>query len=133
MESVSILQFLMGLENPDPRIINAIKSAVEWLEVVKIEGIRIEQVKIEKGMFEGLLNKEYDRVVVEDPDAPAIWARFYEIETNRPFMCNRDGIKVYSLAEVSLERRVGYGWYGASPRKIIESDYPDWKKLNSIE
>ena len=68
-----------------------------------------------------------DLVVVKDPKAPPLWARFYEIETSRPFFCNRDGIKVYSLAEVKQERRTGYGWYGRWPARILEKDYPEWK------
>lgn len=24
-------------------------------------------------------------------DCPTLWARFYELETNRPFFCDRDG------------------------------------------
>ncbi len=129
-ESVGIIRLLMAIEDPDQRLMDAISDAVGWLEVSKIEGIRVEDVKIEKGKFEKLLIKEYDRVVVEDPDAPPIWARFYEIETNRPFMCNRDGIKVYSLAEVDMERRVGYGWYNYSAQSLLDTDYPNWKSKN---
>jgi PelA/Pel-15E family pectate lyase len=69
-----------------------------------------------------------DRVVVFDPNAPPIWTRFYEIGTNQPFFCNRDGIKVYSLAEVTLERRTGYGWYSGSPNRLLDNDYPAWKE-----
>ncbi len=36
----------------------------------------------------------------------------YEIETNRPFFCDRDGITKYALKEIGSERRNGYGWYG---------------------
>jgi PelA/Pel-15E family pectate lyase len=69
----------------------------------------------------------FDRRAVEDPDAPPIWARFYEIDTNRPFMANRDGIKVYTLAEVARERRTGYSWYGYYPKDLLEKDYPAWR------
>ena len=59
--------------------------------------------------------------------APPLWARFYEIETNRPFFANRDGRKVFTLAEVALERRSGYGWYGRWPAELLESGYAKWK------
>jgi PelA/Pel-15E family pectate lyase len=73
-----------------------------------------------------------DLVMVEDPNAPPLWARFHEIGTNRPFMANRDGKKVYSLSEVALERRTGYAWYGGWPARILEKEYPEWKaRLNS--
>ena len=60
-----------------------------------------------------------------------LWARFHEIGSNRPFMANRDGKKVYSLSKVALERRTGYAWYGSWPARILERDYPAWKaRLN---
>ena len=36
-ESVGILRFLMKLNNPGPKIINAVKSGIEWFKKVKIE------------------------------------------------------------------------------------------------
>ena len=43
-------------------------------------------------------------------------------------MANRDGTKVYSLAEVHRERRTGYDWYGEYGRELLERDYPEWLK-----
>jgi len=65
---------------------------------------------------------------VYDPDAPRIWARFYELDTNRPLFANRNGHKVYSLSEVARERRTGHRCYGDWPQKRLEQDYPKWKK-----
>ena len=72
--------------------------------------------------------KGYDKVVVRDPTAPATWARFYQIGTNRPIFCGRDGVIKYSLAEIEHERRTGYSWYGSSPRDLLRKDYPAWQK-----
>ncbi len=69
---------------------------------------------------------QWDVEVVKDPNAPPQWARFYEIESNRPFFANRDGRKVDSLAEVALERRSGYAWYGRWPEHLLESAYFQW-------
>ena len=132
VESSGILTFLMEIEEPRPEIIKAIEAAVAWIDKVKIEGIRVDRVKIDATRFRHHTAKE-DRVVVPDPNAPPIWARFYEIGTHRPFFCNRDGIKVYSLAEVALERRSGYGWYSGSPRHLLEVKYPEWKERLSGE
>lgn len=126
VESSGILRFLMEIEDPEPEIIEAIEAGVAWIDRVKITGIRIEDIDIEPVRFQHHTTTR-DRIVVEDPDAPPIWTRFYEVDTQRPFFCNRDGIKVYSLAEVALERRSGYGWYSGSPRRILEVDYPAWK------
>lgn len=51
--------------------------------------------------------KGYDKVVVKDPSAPSLWARFYEIGTNKPIFCSRDGKPRETLAEISYERRNG--------------------------
>jgi PelA/Pel-15E family pectate lyase len=69
-----------------------------------------------------------DRVVVQDPDAPPIWARFYEIGTNRPIFSGRDGIVRYRLSEIELERRVNYSWLGPYATELLEREYPAWKK-----
>lgn len=70
---------------------------------------------------------DYDRVVVEDSQAPPIWARMYELGTNRPLFCNRDKKPVYSLAEVDRERRAGYTWYSYVPAEVL-AKYPEWQK-----
>jgi len=71
-----------------------------------------------------------DRVVVQDPAAAPIWARFYEIGTNRPIFVGRDSVVKYSVAEIEHERRVGYSWYVDTPAKLLQKDYPAWKKLS---
>ncbi|HSM49636.1 MAG TPA: pectate lyase, partial [Draconibacterium sp.] len=68
-----------------------------------------------------------DRRVVSDPIARPLWARFYDLENNRPFFCDRDGIKKYSLEEIGYERRNGYSWYSDSAQKILDN-YVKWKK-----
>lgn len=131
LESAAVIKFLMRIKNPNKEIIDAIKSAINWFEKSKIYGIRIIADKDDS------LKSEYnsrrpDRKVINDKNAPPIWARFYEIETNKPFFCNRDGIKVYSLAEVLPERRRGYGWYGYWPNEVINI-YPKWKSINKLK
>jgi len=44
--------------------------------------------------------------------APGHWARLYELGTNRPVYGDRDRQIHYTLAEISEERRRGYGWEG---------------------
>jgi len=65
------------------------------------------------------------------PDAnKTVWARFYEIATNRPFFSGRDSRKKYNVAEIEVERRTGYAWYGTWPEKLIMIKYPEWVKRN---
>jgi PelA/Pel-15E family pectate lyase len=124
-ESVGIIQFLMEIEKPTPAVRTAILSAVEWLEAVKISGFRFEDIDA-PGMPNGK-----DRVLVPDPDA-TVWARFYDIETNKPFFTGRDGIKRASLAEVEHERRTGYAWYGTWPEALLRKHFPAWCKKQGV-
>ncbi len=41
------------------------------------------------------------------------WARYYELETNKPIYGDRDGKIHYTLAEISAERQSGYAWEGS--------------------
>ncbi len=127
LETTSVVEFLIRIENPDEKIIEAIKSTITWLEKSKITGITIKQIKLDNREINDNY-KRFDKVVVEDKNAPPVWARYYEVETNIPFFCNRDGIKVYSLAEVQQERRIGYAWYGDWPANLLEKKYSEWIK-----
>lgn len=131
-ESVGVVRFLMELDPATPGVAEAIEAAVAWFKAAAIHGIRVERVPIEPVRFEHH-TATTDRVVIEDPDAPPIWARFYEIETNRPFFANRDGVKVYRLEDVALERRSGYGWYTGAPGVLLEREHPAWKARLAAE
>ncbi len=125
-ESADIALFLMKIKNPDDRIINAVQSAVKWFEDSKIYNTRIEIFKIDP--FESKYKSvKYDRRVVIDSVAPPIWTRYYELGTNRPLFCDRDSKFLYSLAEVSVERRSGYAWYTYQPQNVLDK-YPEWQR-----
>jgi PelA/Pel-15E family pectate lyase len=123
-ESVRIVRFLMAIDSPSPEVIDAVSGAVRWFERAKLTGIRLEH-KPAAGSPYG-----FDRVVVADPAAPPLWARFYEIETNRPIFSGRDAVIHYTLAEIEPERRNGYRWYLDEPRALLEKHYPRWARKN---
>ena len=112
----------MEIKNPSSEIIEAVESAIKWFEKSKIEGIKIETVAVKE------YEKGFDRVVVKDKNAPPIWARFYDINTNCPIFSGRDKIIKDSLAEIEIERRTGYAYYTNSPQRLLEVDYPKWKE-----
>jgi PelA/Pel-15E family pectate lyase len=122
-ESVGVTRFLMGVEHPDERIVEAVESAVAWFKESKLSGIEL----IEKP--DSSFPNGFDRVVVavEDADPGPLWARFYEINTGRPIFSGRDGVIKYSLAEIEHERRTGYNWYTKAPAELLEKDYPAWR------
>jgi PelA/Pel-15E family pectate lyase len=111
-ESSGILLLLMSLPEPSPEVVRAIDAGVRWYDAAKLVGIRQE-------------NQGGNKEIVRDPEAPPLWARFYEIETNRPFFCGRDGVKKYDVAEIESERRNGYAWYGTWGKSVAER-YARW-------
>jgi PelA/Pel-15E family pectate lyase len=126
-ESVAVVRYLMSIPEPSKEVISAIRNAVAWFQHSAIQGWRFERFEIESERYQ-FHTAQYDRSLVEDPYAPALWARFYDLETNEPFLANRDGIKVYKLEEVSRERRTGYDWYGTWPQTMLEHEFPRWKQ-----
>jgi pectate lyase len=120
-ESIGLVHVLMNVENPDAKIIAALDGARDWFDAVKIQGIRVED-RPQEGTPKG-----FERFVVKDPAAPPIWARFYEIGTNRPIYSDRDSVIKYDLSQIGVERRTGYRWLGYWPKNFLESEYPQWK------
>jgi len=121
-ESVGVVRFLMSLDKPPPRVVAAVQGAVAWFDRAKITGIRQVTRKASS------LPRGIDKIIVKDPSAPPIWARFYQIGTNKPIFCGRDGKIKATLAEIEPERRTGYSWYGYYPAGLLRRDYPAWQK-----
>ena len=117
-ESAGILTLLMSLDQPSPRVLKSIEAGVQWYDRVKLKDVRIDR-------------KKGDTFLVFAPGAPPLWARFYEIETNRPFFSGRDGVRRYELAEIEIERRNGYAWYGTWG-EMVKQVHQNWKVRRSI-
>jgi PelA/Pel-15E family pectate lyase len=100
----------------------AIEGAVDWFQGAKIEGLRVEWIRDEGA------RRPRDRVAVPDPSAEPLWARFYEIGTNRPMFVGRDGVVHEHLDDIERERRVGYAWLGDWPEDLLEKHYPRWRE-----
>jgi pectinesterase len=118
-ESVGIILFLMEVPDPSPAIIKSVQGAVEWLDVHRLKNLRWDFFTNSEG--------KRDRRVVNDPSAGDLWARFYDLETEQPFFCDRDGIKKKTIDEIGYERRNGYSWYTDAPREVFDK-YPEWKE-----
>jgi PelA/Pel-15E family pectate lyase len=118
-ESVPIVRFLMSVETPSPAIIAAIEGAVAWFEKTKITGQRFEFFTDAEG------NK--DRHLTPDPSAPPLWARFYELKTDKPIFLSRDRVFHYALTDLERERRTGYAFYTTRAASLLAKDYPAWR------
>jgi len=97
-ESVDVVRFLMSIKNPSPAVVEAIEGAVAWFRQVELKS----------------------------PEGKPVWARFYQIETNRPIFVGRDGVIKYKLAEIEEERRNGYRWYVDEAATLLNKDYVAW-------
>lgn len=119
-ESAGIIDLLMEIPDPSPAIIKSVQGAVDWLDAHRIKNSR----------WKSFINKDgmKDRKIVSDPKAGDMWARFYDLDTELPYVCDRDGIKKESLEEIGYERRNGYNWYTEAPKDVLDK-YPAWKAM----
>ncbi len=124
LESVGIVEFLMKVQHPSKQIKDAINNAVQWFQQSKIDGYNYIDIK------DATQPNGRDRILAPEKNS-VVWARFYDIETNKPFFSGRNGIKKWSVTEIENERRTGYAWYGTWPKKLLEKEYPEWLKKNS--
>lgn len=117
-ESVGVVRYLMGIEAPSAEIKAAITNAINWFQASKVTGIDV-------------VGKPNDTggtalVAVADPAAAPVWARFYELGTNRPMFVDRETHVYYSIAELPQQGK-GYSWYVKQPGALLEKDYPAWQ------
>ncbi|GAC1587448.1 MAG: hypothetical protein NVS3B25_03390 [Hymenobacter sp.] len=120
-ESVGIVRFLMDIEKPSDAVKKSIESAVAWLRAVKMDGFAMKEIDAPQE------TRGKDRVIVPEPGA-TLWARFYELDTDRPIYVGRDSKVHYQLREIENERRAGYLYAGTWPAKLLSKDYPAWQK-----
>ncbi|MCI1681196.1 MAG: pectate lyase [Bacteroides sp.] len=118
-ESDDIVLLLMSLPHPSKKIIASVEAAVEWFKASEIKGIKRETFINAEG--------KKDFRMVPCTDCGPLWARFYTLEDNRPFFCDRDGIKKYNISEIGYERRNGYSWYNDNGLKVLKK-YTKWEK-----
>ena len=111
-ESGGILRLLMRLDDPSAEVIDSITAGVAWYESSQVKGIR---VRLEDDLLKA----------VEDPAAPPLWARFYDIQTNRPLFSDRDGVAKYDYNQLGQERGTGYKWLGDWGDEVFQA-YAEW-------
>lgn len=122
-ESDDIVLFLMSLSKPSDEIRQCIEDAVAWFKKSKITGKRIEKFTNADG------KKDYRIVDCAQDDAPCgtLWARFYTLDDNRPFFCDRDGVMKFDVSEIGYERRNGYSWYNNDGLDVLKR-YEKWEE-----
>ena len=109
-ESVGVVDYLMRLPRPSARVVAAVHAAADWYRATVIH------------------DHVYDATQTyrAEPGAPPLWARLYEIGTNRPIFSNRDGVLLYDWDRLT-DRRRGYGWFTTAPAEML-ARYDAWAK-----
>lgn len=118
-ESVSVVRLLMAQPAPDPAMVAAIESATAWLQAHGLSDLAIERVQAPEE------ESGHDVRVVSRPGA-TLWARFYDLEQQRPLFVDRTSTPV-TFQTLPNERRVGYAWYGVWPGKLLNEELPRWR------
>lgn len=125
-ESASLVMLLMSVESPDDEVKQAVESAVAWFHAHRLRGIRLERFDVPDAP------RGFDVRVVEDANAPDLWARFYDLETGEPYYADRDGVKVDALDKIGIERRTGYAWLRPFGAKVMDA-YPAWATRHGLD
>jgi len=118
-ESVAIVRLLMRQE-PTPRIVAAVEHASTWFSAHGIRDTTVERI--------GEPGKRPTDVRLAARPGQTVWARFYDLQQQKPLLVDRGGAIVHALADMSEERRTGYAWYGTWPEKLLHQELPAWRQ-----
>jgi len=122
-ESALIVRYLMQIENPSPEVVRAIEGALEWFRVSSVTG----------------LNQTKREGITYFESAPGSqtqwWARFYDVDTEKPiFSGHDDGIVYDSFEEMwNAGNRDSYDFYTQLPARVLQRLEPKWRKMISKE
>ena len=108
-ESVDLLLFLMKQPHQSPEVTAAIDAGVAWLREHALKDVE----------WPRRPDGPQGRRLVAKPGAEPLWPRYYDLRTFTPIFGDRDRTIHDDVNELSLERRNGYSWFGASPLKVF--------------
>jgi PelA/Pel-15E family pectate lyase len=109
-EGANIMRFLMKIKAPSARVVTSVHAAAEWLKANELSGFTY----------------TFDGGRKEAPGAGPVWARTYEIGTDKPIFSDRNGIRLYDWNQLK-DRRQGYGWYTYAPVLALRQ-YENWAR-----
>lgn len=107
-ESAGVVWFLMNWPEQTETIQKAIKGAIAWYKKTRVTGLYFNK---KAGTF-------------ESRDGNVLWYRFYEVDTDDYFFCDRDGVstKTQDFTKISEERRTGYQWAGDYGTALLSTE-----------
>lgn len=116
-ESADLMVFLMSLPKPDSQVVASVSAAAAWFKQTAIYGYAFKFTSLQ------------GRQLVASSGGGPIWARYYEIGTDRPIFGDRDKTIHDQVRDISAERRKGYSWYGDAPKRALRR-YEGWKEIS---
>jgi PelA/Pel-15E family pectate lyase len=117
-ESAAIFTYLMAIPDPSPAVVAAVHAAAAWFARTPLHDVVFKPVPGGGG-----------RQLIPTPGAGPLWARYYEIGTDRPLFGDRDRSSHDDVSEISAERRNGYSWFGDAPKRALDH-YRKWAKAH---
>ncbi|PPT95521.1 pectate lyase [Xanthomonas arboricola] len=124
-ESVSIVRFLTRQPSQSAQIKTSVEAAARWFDAHRMRDLATKKVD------DPTQETGQDVILVAQPGA-SLWARFYDLQNQRPLYANRDGVALTEYMQVPNERRVGYAWHGTWPDKLLKDDIPKWRAANGL-
>jgi PelA/Pel-15E family pectate lyase len=109
-ESAEVMIFLMRLPNPNPRTVAAVHAAAAWFEKTKLRDVAFKAIG------------DDGRQLVPSRGNGPLWARYYEMGSDRPIFGDRDKTIHDTVSEISKERRDGYSWFNEAPKQALEQN-----------
>ena len=106
-ESAGVVWFLMNWPKQTEAIQNAVKGAISWYKKNRLK------------------DKAFSKTAgVVDKSGSSLWYRFYEVNNDNYFFCDRDGAstKTQDFMKISEERRTGYQWAGDYGSAILSTE-----------
>jgi PelA/Pel-15E family pectate lyase len=107
-ESAGVVWFLMNWPEQTEAIQKAVKGAIAWYKKTRVVGLYFNK---KAGTF-------------EQRDGNVLWYRFYEVNNDNYFFCDRDGAstKTQDFTKISEERRTGYQWGGDYGSALLSAE-----------
>ncbi|WP_295040609.1 pectate lyase [uncultured Fibrobacter sp.] len=106
-ESMGVVWFLMNWPKQTEEIQKAVKGAIAWYKKNRLK------------------DKAFSKTAgVVDKSGSSLWFRFYEVNSDDYFYCDRDGAstKTQDFMKISEERRTGYQWAGDYGSAILSTE-----------
>ena len=107
-ESAGVVWFLMNWPEQTEAIQKAVKGAIAWYKKTRVVGLYFNK---KAGTF-------------EQRDGNVLWYRFYEVNNDNYFFCDRDGAstKTQDFTKISEDRRTGYQWAGDYGSALLSAE-----------